>query len=176
MSRTIRVDRRNLYYNDAGHELILPVEWSAVAKTDDCPIDFEIIAGELAYWTAPSGAPIEPARREELLNEISEYYSRGPVADIIGPNGCLLRGRSAFRFYLQIPPVPSRYYEAGRFLEIPMAQPAKGAREWHQRYILDFTEVRHWTSPRLPLDSEHLQEIARRIVAKEHIGVRGLPD
>ncbi|QOY88488.1 hypothetical protein [Paludibaculum fermentans] len=176
MSRTIRVDRKNLYYADGSHELILPVEWSAVAKTDDCPIDFEIIAGELACWTAPSGAAIEPALREELLNEIADYYSKGPVADIIGPKGSLLRGASTFRFYLQIPPVPSRYYEAGRFLEIPMAQPANGARAWNERYILDFTGVRDWTSPRLPLDSGHLKEIARRIVAKEHIGVRGLPD
>lgn len=176
MNRTIRVDRANLYYTDGVHELVLPVEWSGVAKTEDCPIDFEIIAGELACWTVPPGAPIEPARRAELLDEIADYYSKGPVADILGPNGCLLRGQSRYRFYLQIPPAPSRYYEAGRFLEIPMAQPAQGAREWNQRYILDFTGVGFWTSPKIPLDSQHLKEIARRIVAKERIGVRGLPD
>ncbi|MGJ5817479.1 hypothetical protein [Paludibaculum fermentans] len=176
MSRTIRVDRTNLHYTDGAHELVLPVEWSAVAKTEDCPIDLEIVAGELGFWTVPAGEPIAPARREELLDEIAEYYAKGPVADILGPKGSLLRGQSKFRFYLQIPPTPSRYYEVGRFLEIPMAQPAPGARAWNERYILDFTGSRHWTQPQLALEAAHLQEIARRIARKERIGVRGLPE
>jgi hypothetical protein len=175
MSRQISVDRQYLYYVDGPNELKLSVEWSAVAKTEDMPNDFEISARDLTAWTKPAGEPIDPARRERLLDEIAEYYSRGPVADIIGPGGALLRGQSKYRFYLHIPPKPSCYYEVGRFLSIPMAPPVPGTREWSKKYILDFSGITEWTDPRTPLEPEYLNAIARRIVAKEKIGAIGLP-
>ncbi len=175
MGSQIRVDRQYLYYTDGPRELKLEVEWSAVAKTEDMPHDLEIYALDLTAWTTPPGEPIDPARREQLLDEIAEYYSRGPVADIIGPLGALLRGQSKYRFYLQIPPKPSRYYEVGRFLSIPMAPPVPGTREWSKKYILDFTGITEWTAPKIPLDPAHLNLIAKRIVGKEKIGAIGLP-
>jgi hypothetical protein len=174
MSRQIRVDRQYLYYVDGEHELKLSVEWSAVPKTEDMPNDFEVLARDLAAWTKPAGEPIDPARREQLLDEIAEYYSRGPVADIIGARGALLRGQSKYRFYLHIPPAPSCYYEVGRFLSIPMAAPAPGAREWNKKYVLDFTGITEWTEPKMPLEPGYLSVIARRIVGKEKVGVTGL--
>ncbi|MEO6993965.1 MAG: hypothetical protein ABI273_10070 [Lacunisphaera sp.] len=62
MNPIITVDRQHLRYSEGGHELVLSVEWSAVAKTEDCPIDFEIDAGDLATWTKPVGEPIDPVR------------------------------------------------------------------------------------------------------------------
>jgi hypothetical protein len=175
MNPTITVDRHFLGYSDGIHELILSVEWSGVAKTADCPIDFEVFVGALKTWTKPAGEPIDPAKREQLLDEISSYYSKGPVADFIGDNGELLRGASTFRFSLQIHPKPSLYYEVGRFLAIPMA-PSQGAREWHKKYVADFTGIKEWTNPRCPLDPIHLRLIAERIVRKERIGVTGVPE
>jgi hypothetical protein len=174
MSATITVHRTHLCYSDGPHELILGVEWSGVAKTADCPIDFEIWADTLDTWTKPAGEPISPSKREQLLDEIAAYYSTGPVADIIGKNGALLRGASTFRFSLQVYPNPSLYYEVGRFLSIPMA-PSHGAREWHKKYVADFSGIKEWTDPRSPLDPMHLKVIAERIVRKEKIGVTGLP-
>jgi len=174
MNPSITVDRQTLRYTDGAHELVLSVEWSGVAKTADCPIDFEIFAETLDTWTKPAGEGIDPARREQLLDEISIYYSQGPIADIIGKNGALLRGASTFRFSLHAYPSPSCYYEPGRLLAIPMA-PARGAREWHKKYVADFTNITEWTDPRQPLDSSHLRLIANRIVRKERIGVTGLP-
>jgi hypothetical protein len=174
MSSTITVDRQHLRYGDGEHELILSVEWSGVAKTGDCPIDFEIFAEEIETWTKPAGEQIDPVTRERLLDEIAASYSTGPVADIIGKNGALLRGASTFRFSLQVYPSHSCYYEVGRFLAIPMA-PSHGAREWHKKYVLDFTGITEWSDPRSPLDPAHLRLIADRIVRKERIGVTGLP-
>jgi hypothetical protein len=174
MNPTITVDRNSLRYNHGIHELILSVEWSGVAKTADCPIDFEVSVETLETWTKPAGEPIDPVRREQLLDEIANYYSKGPVADLIGNNGALLRGGSTFRFSLQSHPTPSLYYEVGRFLAIPMA-PSQGAREWHKKYVADFTGIREWTDPRYPLDPTHLRLIAERIVRRERIGVTGLP-
>jgi hypothetical protein len=139
MSASIKVDRSHLHYSDGPYMLKLKVEWSCVAKTEDCLIDFEIAAGDLQTWTDPAGELIGPVRREQLLDDIAEYYSHGPKADIIGPHGQLLRGQSKYRFYLHIPPAPSHYHEVGRFLAIPMATPAKGAKAWDERYVMDFT-------------------------------------
>jgi hypothetical protein len=175
MPAEIQVTREHLYYRDGAHLLSLPVEWSGVAKTEDCPIDFEISACDLANWTEPAGEPIEPARREELLDQIADYYSRAPAADIIGERGQLLRGVSKFRFYLHIPPEPSHYYEVGRFLAVPMAPPAKGAKFWHEKYVADLRGITHWTSPPGPLDREHLALIARRIARSHGIGITGAP-
>ena len=173
---TIRVDRQHLYYETETHKLQLPVEWSFVAKTEDCPIDFEVDAAKLDTWTEPAGEPIDPARREQLLDEIAEYYSRGPIADIVGEHGALLRGKSTFRFYLHIPPSPSHYYEVGRFLAIPMAPLVKGTKDRRVMWKMDVRGITAWTSPQIPLDPEYLRFIVGRIVAKEQIGVIGLPD
>src|SRR5262249_20071752 len=105
--------------------------------------------------------------------EIAAYYSSGPTADILGPGGALLRGASKFKFYLNIPPTPSRYFEVGRFLAIPMASPQ--GTQWHEKYVLDFTGVREWTEPRIPVEARHLHLIAEPIVRRERIGVMGLP-
>ena len=177
MAAQIRLDREYLYYEDGPCRLCLPVEWT-YAKTVDHPIDLEIRAGALDCWTEPAGARIDRDRRESILDEIGSYYATGPAADVLGENGALLRGPSKYRFYLQIPPTPSRYYEQGLYLSIPMAQPFKGAKERRHRFILDFTGIREWTSPRIPIDSQHLRMIARRIVDKEQIGaigIEGLP-
>jgi hypothetical protein len=174
MAAQIRVDREHLYYEDGPNRLRLPVEW-AYAKTADHPIDFEIQAGAMEVWTEPPGMPIDPGRREAVLDEIADYYSMGPTADVIGKDGALLRGPSKYRFYLQIPPTPSRYYEKGFYLAIPMAPPVTGSKVWKERYILDFTGIREWTSPaRVPIDPQHLRMIAKRIVDKEQIGAIGL--
>ncbi|MBI2684741.1 MAG: hypothetical protein HYX27_00380 [Acidobacteria bacterium] len=164
MTASIRVDRYKLYYENGPVKFTLPVEWSALAKTAGHPNDFEVDASEL------EGLPA----REAILDEIAAYYSRGPIADIIGKDGALLRGQSKFRFYLQIPPAPSRYYEAGKFLSIPMAPPVKDGKLWQERYILDFSGVTHWTEPRHPLDAAEIRAIADRIVKREKIGVTGL--
>jgi hypothetical protein len=174
MSATITVDRQYLRYRIEGRELVLSVEWSGVPKTQDCPIDFEVFAEGIETWTTPAAEPIDPVTRERIWDEIAAYYSKGPVADIIGKNGALLRGGSTFRFSLQIYPTPSRYYEVGRFLAIPMA-PSHGAREWHKKYVVDFTGITEWSEPRVPLDPAHLKVIADRVVRKERIGVTGLP-
>jgi hypothetical protein len=174
MSVSISVDHHNLYYRDGEHELILSVEWSGVAKTADCPIDFEIAVGSLDMWTKPAGEPINPAKREQLLDEIASCYAKGPVADLIGEDGALLRGASTFRFSLQNHPSPSLYYEVGRFLAIPMAA-TQGAKEWHKKYVADFTGIKEWTDPQSPVDAAHLRLIAERIVRKERIGIMGLP-
>ncbi|HEY4246147.1 MAG TPA: hypothetical protein VGM64_04775 [Lacunisphaera sp.] len=173
MNPTITVDRQHLRYSDGGHELVLSVEWSAVAKTEDCPIDFEIDAGDLQTWTKPAGEPIDPIQREQVLHQIAAHYSKAPSADIIGKKGALLRGVSKFRFSLQLHPTPSYYYEVGRFLAIPMV-PATGEKEWHRKYVADFTGITEWTDPKLPLDENHLRLIADRIIRKERIGVTGL--
>jgi hypothetical protein len=173
MAARIRVDRQYLHYEEGPYRLRLPVEW-AYAKTADHPIDFEIQAGALDRWTEPADAPIDAVRREAILDEICSYYANGPAADILGEDGALLRGPSKYRFYLQIPPTPSRYYEPGLFLSIPMAPPVHGSKERRHRFILDFNGVREWTSPRLPIDPQHLRMIARRIVEKEQIGVIGI--
>lgn len=167
------MDRNHLHYRDGEHELTLSVEWAGASKTSDCPIDFEVYAGELDTWTSPLGAPIDPARREQVLDEIAAYYATSPAADIIGKRGALLRGASKFRFSLQIQPVPSRYYEVGRLLAIPMV-PTHGEREWHCKYVADFTNITEWTEPKVPLDKVHLQVIADRIVRTARIGVTGL--
>ena len=174
MPATITVDHHYLHYTDGDHKLKLSVEWSGVAKTADHPCDLEIHAGDLSHWTEPAGEPISPARREALLDEIAAYYSESPAADIIGLNGELLRGQSKYRFSLQIHPNPSRYYEAGRFLAIPMAAPEPGAREFARRYILDLRGITEWTHPKLPLDRAQLHRMVRKIVEREKIGVVGL--
>jgi hypothetical protein len=174
MNPSITVDRQHLRYVDGGHELVVSVEWSAVSKTADSPIDFEVYAGKLDTWTKPAGEPINPVKREQVLDEIAAYYAKAPAADLIGEKGALLRGASKFRFSLQIYPTPSYYYEVGRFLAIPMAPP-HGAKEWAKKYRLDFTGISEWTNPKQPLDPRHLQVIAERIVRRERIGVTGLP-
>jgi hypothetical protein len=172
----ISVDRHNLHCVDADglHKQTLSVEWSGVARTEDHPCEFEIYAGELTHWTEPAGEPISAERRESLLDEIAEYYSKPPMADIIGPEGELLRGQSQYRFALQIPPKPSRYYEVGRFLAIPMAPPEKGAKEFANRYVLDVRGITEWTRPKEPIDRAHLERAIRKIVEREKIGVVGL--
>jgi len=174
MNPTISVDRHQLYYCDGINELNLAVEWSGVAKTQDHPIDFEIYAGKLETWTKPAGEKMDPLRREQVLDEIAAYYAATPAADIIGENGALLRGPSKFRFSLQIHPTPSYYYEVGRFLALPMVR-TRGEREWHRKYVVDFSGITEWTQPKLPLDNDHLREIATRIVRAQRIGVTGLP-
>jgi hypothetical protein len=171
MSVTIRVDRQHLYYRDGTHDLTLAVEWSGVSKTEDCPIDFEISAANLETWDG--GEPISPANREQLLDEIASYYSTGPIADIIGKNGEMLRGASKFRFSLQIHPLPSRYHEVGRSLLIPMV-PTNGVKAWDKKYILDFSGINEWTSPKIPVSPEYLKLIAERIIRTQQIGVIGL--
>jgi hypothetical protein len=173
MKPTISVDRQHLRYSDGVHTLVLSAEWSGLAKTADSPIDLEIFADTLDTWTEPAGEPIDPAKREQLLDEIAGYYSKGPVADIIGKNSALLRGASTFRFCLHIHPNPSWYYEVGRFLAVPMAG-TPGAREWHKKYVADFTGITEWTEPRLPLDPAHVRLIADRVVRQARIGVTGL--
>jgi hypothetical protein len=59
------------------------VEWSAVAKTPDGPIDLEIDARALTMWTKPAGKTIDALRREQLFDEIASYYSKGPLADVV---------------------------------------------------------------------------------------------
>jgi hypothetical protein len=176
MLPTITVDRHNLHYVDANgvHKLTLSVEWSGVARTTDHPCEFEIYAGELTHWTEPAGEPITPERREALLDEIAEHYSKPPMADIIGPNGELLRGQSRYRFSLQIPPGPSRYYEPRRFLSIPMAAPMGSSRERSKYYILDVRGIVEWTQPKEPIDRVYFENVIRRIVDTEKIGVIGL--
>jgi hypothetical protein len=174
MPSAISVDRHHLYYSDGVNKLTLGVEWSGVARTEDHPCEFEIYAGELTQWAEPAGEPISPERRESLLDEIAAYYSHPPMADIIGAHGELLRGQSKYRFSLQIYPEPSRYYEVGRFLAIPMAPPEKGAREFAKRYVLDLRGITEWTLPKVPLDRAHLERVVRKIVQKEKIGVIGL--
>ena len=176
MSTTISVDRNHLRYADGERELVLALEWSGVAKTADCPIDFEVFApaSDLERWTHPAGERIDPVRREQILDEIASYYSKGPVADIVGKNGALLRGASAFRFSLQISPQPSHYYEVGRHLAIPM-RATNGESEWHKKYVADFTDITESTEPRAPLGRDHLRLIARRIVDEKQIGVTGVP-
>ena len=174
MSATFTVDHHHLHYTDGDRKLRLSVERSGVPKTEDHPCDFEVFAGELSHWTEPAGEPLSAARREALLDEIAAYYSQAPAADIIGLNGELLRGQSKYRFSLQVPPNPSRYYEVGRFLAIPMAAPEPGAREFARRYILDLRGITEWTHPKLPLDRAHLHRMVRKIVEREKIGVVGL--
>ncbi|MEP7363637.1 MAG: hypothetical protein ABI972_10310 [Acidobacteriota bacterium] len=174
MNHIITVDHHHLYYEDGEHKLTLSVEWSGVSKTEDFPCEFEIHAGELTHWTEPKGAPIDDARREALLDELAAHYSKPPMADIIGTKGELLRGQSKYRFSLQIYPEPSRYYEVGRFLAIPMAQPVQGSREFAKRYILDLRGITEWTRPKVPLDRAHLERMIRKIVDREKIGVIGL--
>ena len=174
MSASISVDRHWLTYRNGGHELRLSVEWSGVAKTPDCPIDFEVDAGDLATWSAPAGEPISEHQREQILDEIAEYYSNGPKADIVGGRGVLLRGQSSFRFSLQIPPSPSYYSEVGRILAVPM-QGNSQARDWNRRYIADFSSVTHWTEPSLALDARHIALIAQRIADRHGIGIMGVP-
>jgi hypothetical protein len=175
MAAQIKVDREYLSYDDGPYRLRLPVEWT-YAKTADHPIDLEIYAGAMESWTEPAGVPIDRVRREAILDEIADYYSTGPAADVLGEDGALLRGLSKYRFYLQIHPTPSRYYEQGFYLAIPMAPAVSGSKDRRQRFILDFTRVREWTSPRVPIDPLHLRMIARRIVEKEQIGAIGLDE
>jgi hypothetical protein len=121
-------------------------------------------------WTEPKGEPIPDATWERVLDEIAAYYSTGPWADIIGAKGALLRGVSRFRFYLNVYPRPSRYYEARHYLAIPMVQTDKAAKP---RLVLDATNIHQWTSPAEPLSAEKLDEIlARAIKENPQIGVR----
>jgi hypothetical protein len=53
--------------------------------------------------------------------------------------------------------------------------PNHGAREWHKKYVADFTGIQEWTDPKCPLDPTYLALIANRIVRREQIGVMGLP-
>ena len=174
MNAAITVDRHNLRYREGSRELVLEVEWSGVTKTADCPIDFEVFVEALETWTTPPGEPLDASKRDQVLDEISDYYSKAPIADIIGKNGALLRGASSFRFLLRAHPEPSLYYEVGRLLAIPMA-PSVGAREWHKKYVADFSGIHEWTEPQSPLNAAHLRLIADRILRKERIGVTGLP-
>ena len=96
------------------------------------------------------------------------------MADLVGKIGELLRGQSKYRFSLQIYPEPSRYYEVGRCLAIPMAPPVKGSRDRTQYFVLDIRGVTEWTSPKLPIDRAHLEQVVRKIVDREKIGVIGL--
>ena len=174
MPAVISVDHHHLYYAEGEHRLKLEVEWSGVARTEDHPCEFEIYPGELTHWTEPAGEAISAERREAVLDEIAAYYSQPPMADIIGERGELLRGQSKYRFSLQIYPEPSRYYEVGRFLAIPMAKPEKGAKEFARRYVLDLRGITEWTSPKLPIERAHLEQMIRKIVDREKIGVIGL--
>ena len=97
------------------------------------------------------------------------------TADIVGRDREFLRGPSKVQVHLQIHPVPSRYYEVGRFLTIPMAPPIKGTRDRRDRFVLDFTGILEWTAPKISLDPKYLETIASRIVIKEYIGAVGLP-
>jgi hypothetical protein len=171
MSLTIKVDRQYLYYSDGTHDLTLAVEWSGVSKTEDCPIDFEISAANLETWDG--GKPISPVHREQVLDNIANYYSTGPIADIIGKNGEMLRGASKFRFSLQIHPMPSRYHGVGRRLMIPM-MPTHRVKKWNEKYILDFSGINEWTTPKTPLRPEYLNLIAERIVRTQRVGVIGV--
>ena len=72
-----------------------------------------------------------------------------------------------------MPPKPSRYYEVGRFLEIPMAKTID-AKIWEKKFIADFTGITRWTKPDLPLTKQDLTAIAERIVRQQRIGVVGL--
>ncbi|MFN7922659.1 MAG: hypothetical protein U0Q16_21320 [Bryobacteraceae bacterium] len=165
---SIRVDHHNLYYSDGEHSLRLSVEWSFAAKTADHPLDFEIQAGGLNAWTDPPGKPIDPARREQLLDELAAHYSQAPAADIIGDRGELLRGVSAYRFYYDIYPKPSRYYEIGKYLAIPATGPRSKA-----GLVLDFSGITRWTAPDLRIEPAHLALIAKRVTQKGFISVAG---
>jgi hypothetical protein len=167
MSAHIEIDRNRLLYidNDAPggpHKLVLAVEWASVAKTEDHPVDVEIQVGKhKRQWNEPAGEPIPDATWERILDEIAASYSKGPQADIIGEDGALLRGVSKFRFYLNVYPFPSRYYEPGRYLEIPMVQTDRSARP---RLVLDVAGIHTWTSPPMPLSPQKLEEILARAV------------
>lgn len=170
MSAHIEINRQRLLYDDGQHRLVIAVEWSGVAKTADHPVDVEIQVGDMKHvWSEPAGEPIPDATWERVLDEIADYYSRGPQADIIGKDGALLRGVSRFRFYLNVHPYPSRYYEAGHFLTIPMVKTDRGARP---RLVLDASSVHRWTFPDEPLPPGKLDEIlARAVKENPQIGV-----
>ena len=170
MSAHIEINRQRLLYDDGQHQLVLPVEWTSTPKTADHPLDVEIQVGDMPKeWTTPAGEPIPPATWEKVLDEIAEYYSQGPQADIIGKNGALLRGVSRFRFYLNVFPYPSRYYEPGHYVAIPMVQTDRSARP---RLVLDVSGLHQWTSPEEPLPPEKLDEILERAVKENpQIGV-----
>jgi hypothetical protein len=121
MSITISVDREWLHCGDGPHELKLPVEWPFVARTKNCPIDFEVLADDLATRTKLAGEPIDPVRCEQVLGEIADYHSKAPAADIIGTDRAFLRGLSAFKFSHQIHPTPSPCHEAGRLVRLQSA-------------------------------------------------------
>lgn len=175
MSPTISLDRHHLKYRKGPRELVLSVEWSGVAKTADCPIDFEVQLDAEPRWTTLAGEVIPAAEWGAILDSIADYYANGPVADIVAHDGSLLRGASAYRFYLQPHPRLSHYHEVGRTLHVPMARPVHGAREWSQRYVADFSGITSWTNPIAPLDPAHLRVIAERVVRQERIGVVGIP-
>jgi len=157
MSAHIEIDRQRLLYDDGKHQLVIPVEWTSVPKTADHPLDVEIQVGDMKKeWTTPAGEPIPDETWEAILDEIAEYYSKGPQADIIGKKGALLRGVSRFRFYLNVYPRPSRYYEARYYLEIPMVQTDRGA---VPRLVLDARGIQRWTSPEAVLSPTKLDEI-----------------
>ncbi len=171
MSVKIEVDRQKLVYDDGEHKLVLHVDWSFTPKTPESPVDFEVDVSDVKTWTEPAGQPIDRATWEKVLDEIAARYAKGPQADIVGHDGALLRGVSQYKFYLQSYPRPSRYYEVGRYLAIPMVQTDKSAR---QSYVLDISGTTAWTSPKEPLPRQRLDEIVARIVKKNpHVGVLG---
>lgn len=170
MSAHIELDRQRLLYDDGEHQLVLPVEWSSTPKTEDHPDEVEIQVKKMPKeWTKPAGEPIPPAVWERVLDEIAEQYSHGPMADIVGDGGALLRGVSKFRFYLNVYPQPSRYYELGHFLAIPMVQTERGTTP---RLVLDARGLHRWTSPEEALPPQKLNEILERAVKENpQIGV-----
>lgn len=171
MSYTIDLDRTRLVYEDGDHRLTLPVEWSFAPKTADSPADLEILAEGVTTWSAPAGERIAPAAWEQILDRIAARFATGPQADIIGKDGALLRGVSKYKFYLGVHPVPSRYYEPGRSLIIPMVQTDKTARP---RLVLDVSHLTSWTTPKEPLPAAKLHEIVARITRDHpHVGVLG---
>ena len=165
----IHIDLQKLRYEDGDHVLEMPVSWLYADVPSGAEV--EIIARDVSHWTTPAYEAIDAATRERILDQIAERYSVGPKADIVDGNGALLRGVSRFKFYRQLPPKPSRYYEIGRFLSIPMLPTDQAARP---RYVLDISGIREWTEPRIPLTRAALDEIVARLLAEQkNLGVYG---
>lgn len=55
-----------------------------------------------------------------------------------------------------------------------MAPPVKGSRDRTKYFVLDIRGITEWTSPKLPIDRAHLEQVVRKIADREKIGVIGL--
>jgi len=170
MTVRIKLERHRLIYQDGEHMLSVPMQWLCAPKTIDHPAEIEIdVSGVNMQWTMPQGKTMTPSDWENVLDKIADEFSRGPTADILGNNAALLRGVSRFRFYLNPYPYPSRYYEIGRYLEIPMINPRVLPAP---KLVLDARGLQYWTEPREPLLPAKLEEILQRALNENpQIGV-----